>query len=603
MSEQVELRVKSGIKAVLEELESIRAKVEEVDQTFQQMGDQTAQQIKKKTKDTETFLSNLQGFGRRVADQLKRDFKALASVESLTAGLKLSEQFKGSISESITLSNTIRKLGATFGIAGKDFASFQQGMTQGLGEIGLSSETAARALEGLSQTPVRGATGLMEYSKTAGQLASVGREPGREGDIARSMAKVIMARGKDPNNVKQELPELAESVRRVTIQTGVQPTQILSNMEALFAQMPKDLRKTITSAGLANLSAAQAVAGPNSTKFLEEVLGKSPIARMAFEAQGGKDVFTDEGIDIEKFRRFSQSIIGRIGQDPRMAAQTLGLSEDAAEGFIRLSESLDRVSEAQDRIKKSTGNLNQSYRESMGLGEAFRANINRVKGNLSGFLEPVLQGGTEALSKAADSDVASGAVVAGGGLLAALLTGGGLRGVGKAALGTVGKGALAEKITGKETQPVYVVNAAEIGLGAGALPGTAAGGGAMGTAAKVVGAAGLALGVGVAAREGVNWVQEKTGPIGPSAQEAVDYVQETGGETAGAVMENLTNALIKLNNLLGANYDLTKRKEPAAAPRHAEAVQPPARSEVKVKVELNTRQLKATTGPSRGGSN
>lgn len=576
MGTSVELRVKSGLDELLKDMDKLKAKALEVNTSFEEMGKGTADQLKRKTKDTETFLGNLGNFSRRVADQIKRDFKTLISVQSLAAGLKLSDQFKNSIEETVNLANAIRKLGPTFGIAAKDFASFQQGLTQGLGDIGLSSDVAVKALEGLSQTPVRGATAIGEYAKKSGQLASIGREQGKEGDISRSLARVLQARGTDPNNIKA-LNELTESVRRVTIQTGVQPSQVLGNMERLFEKMPEDFRKVISSKGLANLAAAQSVGGPGAVKFLEEFLGKSPKARLAFEAQGGKGLFNDKGLDIEKFRKFSQEIRGRINFDPRSSAETLGLSEEAAEGFVRLSESLDKVKDAQDRIQKSTGSLDESYRQSMGLGEAFKANLNRVKGNLSGFLESIIHGSTDALSGAAQSDVGSAAVTGGAALAAAVLTSGGLKGVFGGLLGTAAKGKIAEEVTGQKTVPVYVVNASEFGGMGGGLGGGSKGGMGLATAGAI------AVAGGYAAREGYKMLEEKTGPIGPSAQETVDWAQSVGGDTGGAVMEGVLNALVKLNNLLGGNYAPIQRTQ-------------------KVQVEMKSPMLQESPKPSRGAS-
>lgn len=570
----VEIKVKSGLKTILADLESLRAKAEEVQSSLGEMGDETSKSLKKNTKETETFFGNLRTFGRRVSDQLKRDFKALVSVESLGAGLKISSQFKDSIDETVQLSDAIRKLGPVFGMAEKDFVQFQKTLTQGLGEIGLSSDVAARTLEGLSQTQVRGQENLTGYSVAAGQLASISREQGNEGEIAQSLARVIQARGGDVNDKKQ-MEALAESLRRIFLTTGQGPTKALQDMEALFANMPQDLRKAITSSGLANLAAAQAVGGPNATKFLEEMLGKSPVARMAFEAQGGKGVFTDQGIDIEKFKQFSQSIIGRVGGDPRLAAQTLGLSEDAAEGFVRLAESLDRVKEAQDKIQRSSGNLNDTYRQSMGLGESFRANINRIKSFFAEPLATITQGATGILGKSSETDIGAGAVVAGGGLLAALLTGGGLRGVGKGLLGTVAKGAVAEEVTGQKTVPVYVTNAAEIGMG-GALAGS---GSALGTVGKVLGGVGVAAGGAYLAGQGMATIRETTGY---SADTELGIAKAIGGDMGGAMYENLYNLLVTMNNkLLGTNLQPLQ----------------------KVKVEFNTPMLKEAKQPTRGASN
>lgn len=570
----VELKVKSGLKTILDDLESLRAKAEEVSASLKETGDETSKTIKKNTKETETFFGNLRTFGRRVSDQLKRDFKALVSVESLGAGLKISSQFKDSIAETVQLSDSIRKLGPVFGMAEREFVSFQKTLTSGLGEIGLSSDVASRTLEGLSQTQVRGQGNLAAYSIASGQLASISSEQGQEGQIAEGLARVIQARGGDVNDKKQ-MEALAESLRRVFITTGQGPTKALQDMENLFASMPQDLRKSITSSGLANLAAAQATGGPGATKFLEEMLGKSPIARMAFEAQGGKGVFTDQGIDIDKFKTFAQSIMGRVGGDPRLAAQTLGLSEEAAEGFVRLAESLDRVKAAQDKIQKATGSLNETYRQSMGLGESFRANINRIKSFFAEPLATITQGATGILGSASQSDIGAGAVVAGGGLLAALLTGGGLRGVGKGLLGTVAKGAIAEEITGQKTIPVYVTNAAEIGIGS-ALGGK---GSALGTVGKVLGGVGIAAGGAYLAGEGMEYVRENTGY---SAQSELGLAEAIGGEAGGKMYESLYNLLVTMNNkLLGTNLQPLQ----------------------KVKVEFNTPQLKETKQPTRGASN
>jgi len=576
-----EIKVTGNLNNILSDLEALKKKASEVQEALRKGSGETAKELGKNRKQSETFFESLRSMGARTADQLRRDFRTLISLESLQGALKISNQFKNTISETIQLSDAIRKLGATFGMTEKNFASFQQYLTQGLGEIGLSSDVAVKTLQALAKTPVRSQQGVLEYSKTAGMLASIGGEKGREGDIAGGLANVIRAKGGNVENLN-ELRELAESVRRVAIQTGQAPSAILSSMESLFEKMPDDLRKSISSTGLANLAAAQAVGGPGAIKFLEEYLGKSDVMRRAFEQQGGKGVFTNEGIDIEKFKAFSQQIFGRIPGDKRLSAETLGLTPEVAEGFVRLAESLDQVALAQDKIKKSTGSLAESYRSSMGLGEAFNANLNRVKATFSGFLEPITQGLTGMLSGASESDLGAGAVAGGAGILAAVLAGFGARGLGKGIVGTAAKGAAASAITGEDVQPVYVVNAAEIGGGFGG------GGGGGGTAGKVLGAAGIALGVGVAAREGVGYLQSQGVPTGPSAQETAELAQKYGGDIGGAATEGLLNAIIKLNNLLGSNY--------AEVNRHG--VTP----EVNIKIDAPVPGLKASQKPPRGQS-
>lgn len=571
MSQPVELGVRSSLSKIIQELEHLRDKSSEVRDEFKSMGNDISDSMTQNTKRSERFLDSLRGMGRRVADQLRGDFKTLVSIQALGDSFKLANQFRGSLKETVALSDSIRKLGTTFGIASRDFMSFQGKMVKGLGEIGLSSDVASRALSGLSETPVRGEENLVEYSKSAGMLASIAREEGQEGNIAGGLARVLQARGGDVNNVGQ-MQKLAEDLRRVFATTGRGPTQTLQTMEQLFANMPKDLRKAISSSGLTNLAAASAMGGPNATKFLEEYLGKSPIARMAFEAQGGAGIFGEQGLDIDKFGKFAEQIMGRVGGDPRLAAQTLGLSEDAAEGFVRLAENLDKVKAAQDKINQSTGSLAEQYRSSMGLGEAFRANINRVKSVLAEPLSFLSQKTTDLISGASESGLGSAGVVAGGGVLAALLAGLGTRGLGGALgggiAGSLAKGAAAQALTGNDVQPVYVVNAAEI-AGMGAMGGAGKMGGALGK----LGAVGLAAGAGVAVGKLVE----------PYVSQGLDAT--TTGQTKEGFEGNVLERLFfKLDQLVGGQVssDFVRNQ--------------------KVIVELNKQELKASTQPTRGSS-
>lgn len=571
MSQPVELGVKSSLNKIIQELEQLRDKSKEVGSEFKGMGTDVAESMTKNTKRSERFLNDLRGMGRRVADQLRGDFKTLMSINALTDAMKLGQQFRGSIKETVALSDTIRKLGTTFNIASKDFSSFQNKMVKGLGDIGLSSDVASRSLAGLAETPVRGEDNLLAYSKSAGMLASIAREEGSEGNIAGGMARVIQARGGNVQDASQ-MQALSEDLRKVFAETGRGPTQTLQQMEQLFAKMPKDLRQAISSSGLTNLAAASAMGGPNATKFLEEYLGKSPVARMAFEAQGGAGIFGEDGIDTAKFGEFASSIMNRVGGDPRMAAQTLGLTDDAAEGFVRLAENLDKVKAAQDRINQSSGSLAEQYRNSLGLGEAFRRNINRVKASLSEPLSFLTQKATDLLSSAGDSTMGSAGVVAGGGVLAAMLAGMGARGVGGAMGGMGGtmlKGAAAQAITGEKVQPVYVTNASEI-----------AGMGAMGGAGKMgKGMMGKIGGLGMAAAGGV--------AIGKLIEPAVTRGLDAGttSKTAEGFEGNVLERLFfKLDQLVGGDVSTSFNRNQ------------------KVIVELNKQELKASKQPTRGSS-
>lgn len=565
MADNVQVTVNSQLLKIVDDLKKIEEQGKAVQKQLSDVAEGVGDSTKKNAKDVEGALTKMLNVGRRVANSLKQDFRALLSINALGGALKLSEQFRGSIKETLSLNDTIRRLGGTLGVAQNNFASFQAKMTKGLGEIGLSSDVAARALEGLAQTNVRGEEALLAYSKAAGQLASIGGQKGQEGNIAGGIARVITARGGNASDTSQ-MKTVAEDIRKASQVTGAKPTEILSSMESMFTTMSADFRKTIGTGGLSKLAAAGQVAGPNATKFLEDYLGKSPIARQALDAQGFKGVVTDKGIDVEKFRAASKDILARVGGDPRLAAQTLGLSEEAAEGFIRLSESLDKVKSAQDAITSSTGSLDDTYKKTLGAGDAFRANINRVKGMIAGPLSGITQGGTDALAGASESNAGALATVAGGGLLAAVLAGKGLKGIGGGLLGGEMKSQAIEAITGEKVQKVEVINWPN-GFGMGGAGGGAAGlPGMLGKAGAV---GGVAVGA-YAAGSAINSVIDST-TQGKSADNAYE----------GNAIERLIYKLDKLTG--GAN---------------AKAIQ-----KAQIEVELKSKDVKETKRPGRGASN
>lgn len=503
MANEVKLTARTNLLKLLEDLDKLKAKGQEISDTLKESGKDTSDSLSSQTKRVETNFQKISSFGRRVAEQLRGDFKTLFSIGGLAGGLKLSQQFANAVTEAVNLTDTIRKLGQVFGISRDRFRDFQSNLTKGLGDIGLSSDTAARAIEGLaaSGAQVTGEQAVQRYAITAGQLASVTNQRGQEANVARLLAQTLQARGISPNN-EQALQRLAEDTRRVFNATGATATDTLNGIKTIFQSLPQDLRQNLTSQGVSQLATISAVAGPQATKFLEEFLGKSPIARKAFEAQGFSGVFTEQGLDINKFRQASGSILSRVGGDPRLAAQTLGLSEEAAEGFVRLAESLDRVKSAQDEVIRQTGNLNQQFDQNKTLSEAFTSNFSKFKAILADPLSTVIDSLTQLFSETSKSNLGSTAVTGGSAVAAAALTSLGLKGIGL----TLGGGVLSSA--------------------AGVLGGVAAG-------ATGIGAAGLAGGV-----------------IGNTSNALID--RYTQGSTSEGFQGNIIERLIfKIDQLIG----------------------------------------------------
>jgi len=547
---------------------------EESKKTANKINDNLAQQSRKTEQEVRKNASLL----RRVANQLYSDFKALGSLNALQGALKLSSQFQNAIGETITLSDTIRRLGGSFGIAKSEFGSFQAYVAKGLGQIGASSEEAASAMEGLTGLGVKGKESIMSLSKGAVTLAGMSGERGNAKGVAGLLGRVLQAQGKDVNDQGAQQNLIGEVTAAVQA-TGKQSSEILGAMEQIFSTMDKGLRAKIGPEGMAQLATIASTAGPQATKALQEYLGKSSIERQSMEAQGFNAFDKNGQLDIKKLTQFIQEGQKRIGFDPRKSLQTFGFSEEAAEGLIKIAEQGDSVTKNLQGLATATRDNEQAFRQSMGLMDSFKGTINTVKGSLEGAFSGVTQFATDLLQSQVGDTAGSTAVVASGGILAALLAGGGLRGIGGMLKGGLVGGAKKEAyeaISGEDVQSVYVVNASEIG---GGLPGAAgaAGGlmGKLGSAAKGIGMVGAAGAIGY----GVGSLAEPA--VSGLLNEKTTKTTEEG--FSGNALERL---FFKLDQLVGGQASTGFNK-----------------NQQKIIVETKSPTLRANLERSRGVSN
>jgi archaellum component FlaC len=582
----VELSVRTQLQKIIDELDTLSKKGKDTSDAMTELGHSVGKSMEGQIKKTETMFGRIRGLAGSTAKAMGDDFKNLFNVAGLAQGLKLGGIFSDNIKETMALTDTIRKLGGIFGIAQGEFVSFQKRMVDGLAEVGLGADAASNALKGLSETQVRGQENLIAYAKASGMLASVSGQKGQEGSIAKGIATTITAGGGNVND-PAVFARMVDAMRKSFNATGQNPTQILATLAQIMEKMPADLRKNIGPEGLVDLASIGQVAGKNATAFLEEYLSKSPIARKHLEARGFGGVFDEKGLNVDKFRKQAKNIFAQFGGDPRLMAQTLGLSEDAAEGFVRLYESLDKVSKVQQKMRADTKQLEDQYKSAMTMSEAFAGSLNKVKSSFSGPIAAITNGLSEALVKAMDTsltdlgkylpkalasmlqkaqekapdalgkNIGSTAVVVGGGVLTALLAGGGIK---RLFGGIVGAGNVASKakgvaeseiysqITGKQVTPVYVTNVSEFSaLGGGLNTSPVGGGGKLAVAGKIAAAGGLGYVVGDVLNsliEGTgfdkaltSFVQEIAADLDPNVQRARAKQVQAEQETSAKVIE------------------------------------------------------------------
>lgn len=497
----VQLNVNSQLPILMAQMKQISSIAKEVSRDFEKFSKKAGDEETKQTTRVQKGLESMRNLGRRVFRGLLEDMKALASVQSILGGMKLSSQFAGTLKETTALSDTIRKLGDHFGIARSEFMSFQNDMTRGLGKLGIGSDAASKALEGLSDQPVRGKEALMEYATAAGRLGIITGARGRESEISGGMARVLTARGGKAGDVG-EIKNLEMMLARIRIATGKTAPESLRSMEAFFNKMPPQFKKSFNNKMLESMTSAAMIGGENATTMLEEYFKLSPNQRAHLTSRGYAKMFTKEGgIDTKVLKDMADEAKRLGGGDIRQGWKALGASSDeAADGLQNLADRIDQLNEMQSRLKSTNVDLQDQMMKNMSLQEAYNSVLDQVKGTLPEVTTGLTQGLTQLLSEAGQSKAGSLAVAGGGALASAVLLGGGMRGVGSilskipggGMIGTVARGAAAESITGQKTIPVYVTNAGEIGgkmgLGAGAgmgimgkagLVGAAAGGGVM----------------------------------------------------------------------------------------------------------------------------
>ena len=480
MSNEVIISAKADLNRVMASLQQLEKQASHVGDALGRGGNDIEKSLKGNSSKVERYLNQLADLGRRTADQLRGDFKTIFNVDGLKAKFNGTNMLKESVAGAVKLSDAVRKVGRTFGLAENEFASFQANVVRGLREIGLGSEEATRSLSGIAQTQVRGEDNVIALARQASELAGIGGQEGQEGALAKGIADVVQTRGGNVNDPAQ-LREVAEATRRTSNVTGKSPTAVLDDMRKAFEGMATDFRAKMGPQGLANVQAAGAIAGPGAQKALETLMNKSKLDRLPVEMQGFSGVIGDKGLDMDKFERVMKGIVGRIGFDPRASAKTLGIGDDEAEGLLRLYEQRQQVRAAQMKVNGQGGNLTEQYQQSRGLGQAVQANVNRAVGGISAELGRFTQGATTFFNETAKDEKTSKVVTGGMAALAAVTAGGALYSILKAPGGAakVGKGVgditktagtalAAEQVFGQKTMPVFVVNMPDGGLLGGA---------------------------------------------------------------------------------------------------------------------------------------
>lgn len=456
------ISVRSDLLKIVEDLKVISETAQATSDALAQASKQLGSEVNDQVSIVSGGMEKIRKFGQSLVKQLGSDFKGLFSVNALVGGMKLSEQFAGSVKQAVTLNDTIRNLAPIFGMTEDRAEKFKRSLVKGLGEIGVGSDAAANALMGLAETPVRGEKALEAYAKTASELASISKEKGQEAGIAKGLAGVVTAQGGNPNDPKA-MQKVADDIVRIRNATGKSATEALSTLSKLFSSANNDFKKRLLQGGGVSLAAAGLIGGQGSTAFLERFMGLSKQERAGYEAQGlGRLVGSNGQLDSKAFESTIAEAKGRGSGNTEFGLKTMGMTDEEAKGFIRLADALRTNGAAVEAARTSVVDINKEYQQTMSLGDSFRASLNHVKGAFTGLMDAIgapdlINKGTNMLQDASHSTAGAAAVVTGAGLLAATLTGKGLGGIGDLLSGEAKKAAI-EAATGEKVQRVEVIN-------------------------------------------------------------------------------------------------------------------------------------------------
>jgi hypothetical protein len=398
--------------------------------------------ISQPTKKVETTLQKMNRMGKESLQGLGNSIKTFLGVQAIQAGLSISNQFKDTLSNTLKLSDAVRKLGDYYGIAENKRVDFQAQIGKALGEKGLGMEVGAAAMLGLRGQGVKSPEALTQYAVSAGSLASIGGEKGSEGAIAAGLADALRMRGIDSQNLV-EMRKLSESVNEAMQKTGTAATDILSGMTRLYAGMSQEQKKKLGPGAMAQMAAIEAQVGPGALSFLQPALGAQTFAeKERVKALGMDKLVGSEGLKLDEFQKFMRDATKLGGGDVATGLRAKGLSSEQVSAAMMTMERMPAIRQDLQRGRPGAP-LEQQVGRTRGLQDTSEAMQNRVLGWASNLFAAGSQGATDIGQKLSESNAGSAAGVAGAAALSGGLVGKGIGALtGAASTGTAAGAAL-----------------------------------------------------------------------------------------------------------------------------------------------------------------
>lgn len=540
--QEAKLTVTADVSKALVQLAKISNQFKGIEKELGALAKEAAEQIDNGLGKTEKKLTVMQRLAEAAGKGIKKSFANLIDIAAVAGGFQFGKQIGKSITETVALSDAVRKLSASFGIATDKRKDFQATLTKGLAKYGLSSEEAAGALQGLAGQGVTGADTVTSYATKGAQLASIGGETGNTGAITKGLAEVVRARGGSVQDTKA-VDEIASVVAKAMETTGKSASEILASMEHSFENMTEEMKKVVSAKGMAQVATAAAVAGPGVEGLFEKITGAGLGEKQRQQAFGLDKLIDKQGnVNLGALQGIEEKINGLAKSvGVTKASEIVGGDEASGKALMHLIHNADRVGDRFKALDQASGDVTAVQQKNMGLTESLNANFNKVKGEFASFGSAATQGLTDFFTDTSKSDIGAAAVTFGGGMASA---------------------------AGSLSGAAGIAGAIGLGTGGGGL-GSAVVGGASALGLPAMLAAG---GVGMAGYAGYKAM---------STSEGRQALATGGSGQGGSDPGMLGDSIIKLANAI--NSWVTTSKKP-------------------IKVESVTRDLKDAKQPTRGAT-
>lgn len=550
-------KAQEGLKQIAEEAKKLTEAIEE------SLGKKSPEAMDKMENAAEKGTNKITAMFRNLGKRVKEDLKTAFDLGAVAEGLKFGNKINEGIKQVFEMERAFDRLNTRLGLTNDKMNQFKQGVGRAVAGTGQKLEDVLPGVEAASSRGnIKDPQQLTAIAEALGRAKAITGE-GTEG-LSGDVVEILKNQGKQVNaqSFKATLDALEGTRIAGAFKTAGEAGSAIKEL-APYAQ-----KLGLNTRDLGGLAAQASKSGPAGQAILQQLLEKGTTVggQQQINAALGSNVFKNgklnasalKGVNTERFGQYSQQILqeatgisGANGADLKRFIDTFKQDTSALDKVAQgANETANQFAVATDNLASQFDQFEESVKEgAREVGGSLSKAIHSIfKGDLSGAGTNLKDAGKSAWENKGSLLAALG-MTAGVGVLA----GGGLRSL----LGT-GKGLVGGEIAkAAGVQPVYVVNAAEIGGGGGAgdlLKTGIAGGGALATAARFAGGAALAGTAGYAVGTGINSLTGNDGSLGEKLYDWLHPEEKTTESVADnekmkkAVADGIVEGMQKAKN-------------------------------------------------------